>query len=149
MKKSIIQSLGLVILIGLTVSSGQAFSIRFGGSLGYYSPSDSLIKNFYGSGGIQFGGFLAVGVTKRLELRAEAASFQATGYMTISKEMIRLSEMMLTAGLRFQILDKKLSPYIGAGGGLVKYKKDYPDRFQDVSDSASPRPADPLPGAPF
>ena len=136
MTKKMVVSIGLFLAIILAAPSAQAFSVRLGGSLGYYALSDSVIKNIYGSGGIQFGGFLAMGLGKRLELRAEAGLFKATGKMTVSKELIDLSETLLTAGLRFQVLDKKLSPYLGAGVGLVNYKEDYPDRFQDVSDSA-------------
>ena len=136
MTKKMVVSMGLFLAIILAAPSVQAFSVRLGGSISYYALSDSVINNIYGSGGIQFGGFLAMGLGKSLELRAEAGSFKATGKMTVSKELIDLSEILLTAGLRFQVLDKKLSPYLGAGVGIVNYKENYPNRFEDVSDSA-------------
>ena len=126
---------GWLIVLILAAPSAEAVSIRIGASLGYYALSDSLIKSIYKSGGPHFGGFLALGLNPRLELRIDAGSFKVQGKMTLSEELLTFSEIPITAGLRYQFLNKKLSPYVGAGGGYLKYEEKYPERFTDVSDS--------------
>jgi opacity protein-like surface antigen len=135
-KKWTILSAALLALI-LAAFPAQALTIKFGGSLGYRTVSDSLIKGIYKSGGIQAGGFIGLGLGQRLELRVEAGTFKLDGMMTGSDEKLTLCLMPVTAGVRFQFLNKALRPYLGAGGAFVKYEEKYPERIGNVSDSAS------------
>jgi len=135
-KKWTIVPAALLALI-LAASPAQALTIKFGGSIGYRAASDSLIKAIYKSGGIQAGGFVGLGLGQRLEIRVEVGTFKMEGMMTGSDEKLTLSLMPVTAGARFQFLNKAICPYLGAGGAFVKYEEKYPERIGNVSDSAS------------
>lgn len=137
MKKIIVLFTGLFIFMSL---SHPAFSQRFkaGGALNYYTVTDSIYKDIYGSGNLMFGGSLSYEVLKKLEIRAEANYFKQKGEMTISQEDITLTIMPIVLGARIRFIElNKLSFYLGAGIDFYSYKEELPDRFEDVSESTT------------
>ena len=128
---------GALLALILAASPAQALTLKFGGSLGYRTVSDSLVKDIYKSGGIQAGGFVGLGLGQMIELRAEIGTFKLDGTMLGSDEKLTLSLMPVTAGVRFQFLNKALRPYLGAGAAFVKYEEKYPERIGNVADSSS------------
>jgi opacity protein-like surface antigen len=120
------------------VSSSQpclAESFKIGGSVNYYSVTESIYKDVYGKGNIMFGGTLSCEPVRMLELRAEANYFHQKGKMTISKEEITLTIIPIVLGARIRFIETdRLSPYIGIGVDFYSYKEKLPGRFDDVSE---------------
>jgi opacity protein-like surface antigen len=114
-----------------------AKGFQAGFSLNYYSPNDSFYKDTYGKGNFMFGGSLSYKTKIRLEFRAEVNYFRDKGEMTVTKEEIKFTIVPIVLGLRFKIIDKNLSPYLGAGIDFYSYKEKYPERFEDVSESTT------------
>jgi len=112
-----------------------AESIRVEGCLNYYSVSDSIYKDIYGSGNIMFGGSIGYEVINKLELRGEFNYYQDKGEMTLTKEEITFTIIPLVFGLRYQLVKNKVNPYLGAGLSYYTYKEKLPSRFGNVSDS--------------
>jgi|Deesub1362B_J571_1020462.scaffolds.fasta_scaffold03296_3 outer membrane protein W len=134
MKKRII----LFILSNLLIFPGLllAESIKIEGCLNYYSISDSIYKDIYGSGNIMFGGSVSYEVINKLELRAEINYYQDKGEMTLTKEEITFTIIPIVFGMRYQLIkNKNFNPYFGGGLSYYTYKEDLPPRFEDVSDS--------------
>jgi len=135
MKKIMALLTGLLIFMSL---SHPAFPKRFkaGGALNYYTVTDSIYKDIYGSGNIMFGAFMSYEVLIKLELRAEANYFRQKGEMTISQEEITLTLIPIVLGARIRFVElNKLSFYIGTGIDFYAYKEELPDRLEDVSES--------------
>lgn len=133
MKKSLGALFGLLLLaMAIPADSG---SLRISASLDYYSLQDSLYKDIYGSGNLMMGGSLNYVFIRRFEVRAEAAYFLDKGTMTATQEELKFRLVPLLFGVRFRFLQKKFSPYLGAGMGSYSYKEYYPERFGNVSDS--------------
>lgn len=134
MKKIMLALIALFML----VNSSQpclAESFKIGGSLNYYSVTESIYKDVYGKGTLMFGGALSYEPIRRLEFRAEANYFRQKGEMTISKEEIALTIIPITLGARIRFIEiNRLNPYIGAGVDFYSYTEELPDRFDDVSE---------------
>ena len=138
MKKVITLIFTLFLMMGFS-HSALAKGFKVGCSLNYYSPQDSIYKDTYGKGNFMFGGFLSyeVKVLMNLEFRVEANYFQDKGEMTFSKEEINFTLTPIVLGLRFKIIGKKMSPYLGVGIDFCSYKEKLPERFEQVSESTT------------
>jgi opacity protein-like surface antigen len=130
---------GALFVLLLLALSSQAFSgsLRIAASLDYYSIQDSIYKDVYGSSNLMFGGSLSYEAIKKLEVRAEANYFLDKGRMTATKEELKFRLVPIVLGVRFRVLDRKLSPYLGAGIGSYSYKEYYPERLGNASDSTA------------
>ena len=135
MKKGLVLS-GILFL--MTGGVGSVFAGGFKACLhtNYYSLTDPIFKDIYGSGGMMFGGSLSY-VLKKFELRAEYNYFHKTGKMTLTQEDVTLTLTPIILGMRFRILGQKVSPYIGAGVGTLPYKEKLPERLEHVSERAT------------
>jgi opacity protein-like surface antigen len=134
MKKIMLAFTALFILFNLSQPC-LAESFKIGGSVNYYSVTESIYKDVYGKGNLMFGGALSCELIRMFELRAEANYFHQKGKMTISKEEITLTIIPITLGTRIRFIEiDRLSPYIGAGFDFYSYKEELPDRFDDVSE---------------
>jgi opacity protein-like surface antigen len=112
--------------------SAQGF--RIGLSLGYQFVTDSIYKNTYGTGFLTFGGFLSYDLPKNFELRGEIDFSKDTGETTLTKEEITFSTVPVRIGIRIKLAEiTRLSPYLGAGIGVVFFKEKA--RIGDTSDS--------------
>jgi opacity protein-like surface antigen len=113
-----------------------AEGFKVGLSFNHYSPQDSIYKDIYGKGNLMLGGSLSYEIKTiiKLELRAEANYFQDKGEMTATKEEISFTLVPIAVGLRFRVIDKKVSPYLGAGVDFCSYKEKLPERFEQVSE---------------
>jgi len=133
MKKALVLFSVFFLMMGLV---GNAFAGEFKACLhtNYYALTDPIYKDVYGSGGMMFGGSLSYDFLKKFELRAEYNYFQKTGKMTFIKEDVTLTLTPIILGVRFHILDKNVSPYIGAGLGILLYKEKLPERLEQVSE---------------
>jgi opacity protein-like surface antigen len=128
----------LTSIVILMILSHPAYSqkLKAGGSLNYYTVTDSLYKDVYGAGNIMFGGSLSYEVLKSLELRAEASYFKQKGEMTLSQEEITLTLIPLILGARVYFFEfNPLTIYLGTGMDFYAYKEKLPDRFEEVSES--------------
>jgi opacity protein-like surface antigen len=130
---------GLLLVLLLLVSSSHAFSgsLKIGVCLNYYSIQDPIYKKIYGSGQLMFGGSLSYEFIRKLEFRAEANYFLDKGRMTVTKEELEFRLVPIVLGVRFRVLDRRLSPYLGLGMGSYSYKEYYPERFGNISDSTA------------
>ena len=134
MKKT--KSIFLTFLLIMSLSQmALAVDHKAGGNLAFYAVTDSLYKDVYGTGNLMFGAFLSFEFMKRLELRAEANYYKDAGEMTVSKEEIKFTLIPLVAGIRFKLINSKISPYLGAGIDFCYYKEALPERIEDVSES--------------
>jgi len=137
MKKLFMIIISLFILVS---SSPSAFAKGFkvGGSLNYYAVSDTIYKDTYGEGNLMFGGSLSYELIRRIELRVEANYFRDKGEMTTTKEEITLTLMPIVIGVRLRLINLSVfSPYLGAGVDYYAFKESLPERFEDVSESAT------------
>ena len=137
MKKNGMITLASFAALVLAASPAQALTLKFGGSIGYRTVADSLVKDIYKSGGIQAGGFIGLGLGQKLELRAEIGTFKMEGTMLGSDEPLTMSLAPVTTGVRLQFLNKALRPYAGAGAAFLKYEEKYSERIGNASDSVS------------
>jgi len=141
MKKINIAILTLLLSLCFTpqqLAGAFIFQAKAGISLGYYYPSDSVFKDVYGSGNLMFAGSASLDLTKKLEIKAEYNLFRDKGEMTITEEELTFSINTVLLGIRYNIFkSKNLNPYLGAGVDFISYKEDYPERFEDVSDSCT------------
>lgn len=137
MKNSMTVILVLFFIVILS-NYGLAEDFKAGGSLNYYSVTDSIYKDTYGKGNLMFGCSLSYEVIRKLELRAEANYFRDKGGMTKTKEEITFTIIPIVLGVRYKVLElNRLSPYLGAGVDFYFYKEDVPPRFEDVLDSTT------------
>lgn len=135
MKNSITVILVLFFIVILP-NYGLAEDIKAGGSVNYYSVTDSIYKDTYEKGNLMFGGSLSYEVMRRLELRAEGNYFRDKGEMTKTNEEITFTIIPIVLGVRYKVLElNRLSPYLGAGVDFYFYRENLPPRFEDVSDS--------------
>jgi opacity protein-like surface antigen len=136
MKKGFSAILAVIFCAGLTAVDAAA-SVRVGGSVNYYAVSDSNIKSIYGSGSSMVGGFLSLGLFRRIEIGAEANYFRAKGKMTLTEEEISLVLMPFVLRARYRIADfGRFGPYLGAGLAYFSYKENLPSRLGNVSETA-------------
>jgi len=129
----IVLILGLLILLSQSTLAGD---FKIGVSLNYYSVSDSIYKDTYGSGNLMFGAYLNYELFRFLEIMAEANYYQDKGEMTLTKEEMKFTLTPLVLAIRGKLPNMKTStPYLGVGLEYYLYKEDLPDRFEDVSES--------------
>lgn len=104
----------------------------------FYSFSDTLIKDFYGSGAPIFAGSLTLELIKNLEFRGEYNYLQTKGAMSVSEEELKFTFKDIVLEARFKFFSKKkLSPYICGGVDFISFKEDYPERFDDFEDKTN------------
>ena len=135
MKKIMTLIFTLLLMMGLSHPAlAKGFKVEF--SFNHYSPRDSIYKDTYGKGNFMLGGSLSyeMKVLINLEFRVEANYFQDKGEMTATKEEISFTLIPIVLGLRFKIMDKKMSPYLGAGVDFCSYKEKLPERFEQVAE---------------
>ena len=53
--------------------------------------------------------------------------------MTFTEEDVTLTLNPIILGVRYRILDKNISPYLGAGLGTLLYKEKLPERLDPSS----------------
>jgi hypothetical protein len=137
MKKIMAITFSLFLMMSLSSPAlGQMFKI--GSHVNYYSPKDSIYKEVYGKGGPMFGVSLSRNIFWKIEIRAEVNYFQDKGGMTLTEEEVKFTLMPIVVGTRVRVIEtNRLSAYIGAGFDFCLYKEDLPDRFDDVSESAT------------
>lgn len=124
-----------ILMIGLR-SPAFAGKFKIGGSINYYSVSDSIYKDTYGSGNLMFGAYLNYEIFHFLEVMAEANYYQDKGEMTLTKEEVKFTLTPLVLVIRSKLPKMKTAtPYLGVGLEYYLYKEDLPDRFEDVSES--------------
>lgn len=137
MKKVIAITFTLFLIASLS-SPALAQNFKIGSHVNYYSPQDSIYKEVYGKGGPMFGTSLSRNVFWKIEIRAEVNYFQDKGGMTITEEEVKFTLMPIVLGARVRAIEtNRLSAYLGAGLDFCPYKEDLPDRFEDVSESAT------------
>jgi hypothetical protein len=113
-------------------------AFKIGASAGFYSFSDTLIKDFYGSGAPIFAGSLTLELIKNLEFRGGYNSLQKKGAMSVSEEELKFTFKDIVLEARFKFFSKKrLSPYICGGVDFISFKEDYPERFNDFEDKTN------------
>ncbi|MDH4220279.1 MAG: porin family protein [Candidatus Aminicenantes bacterium] len=138
MKKNIMVVIALSMLIGFLPAYSSPLGLKVGGSVNYYTISDSLFKDLYGNGHFMFGGYMSFEIFEKYEIRGEANYFRDTGEMPITQEEIKFTFVPIVLGIRYRILKVSIiSPYLGAGVDFISYKEDVPDRFEDVSESTT------------
>lgn len=133
------KKVGLVLIfIFMFVFNSYPFADKFkiAGTLCYYSVSDSIYKDTYGSGNLMFGAYLNYELFRFLEIMAEANYCQDKGEMTLTKEEVKFTLTPLVLAIRGKLPNMKTAtPYLGVGLEYYLYKEDLPDRFEDVSES--------------
>lgn len=130
MKKSIVIIVSMFCLSIFASSEG----FRVGGSVGYYSLSDSIYRNTYGSGNLMYGASLGFDLTRNFELRGGVGFFRDIGETTLTKEEIEFSMVPVVLGVRVKLIDiRNLTPYLGAGVDIYFFKEKA--RLGDTSDS--------------
>ena len=128
----------ILFVIFLFVFTSYSFADKFkiAGTLNYYSVSDSIYKDTYGSGNLMFGAYLNYELFQFLEIMAEANYCQDKGEMTLTKEEVKFTLTPLVLAIRGKLPNMKTAtPYLGVGLEYYLYKEDLPDRFEDVSES--------------
>ena len=133
MKKALVL-LGVFFLLAGLGNNAFAGEFKICLHTNYYAPTDPIYKDVYGSGGMMFGGSLSYAFLKKFELRAEYNYFQKNGQMTFTEEDVTLTLNPIILGVRYRILDKNISPYLGAGLGTLLYKEKLPERLEQVSE---------------
>jgi opacity protein-like surface antigen len=114
----------------------HAFKVGVGG--GFYSFSESIIKDLYGSGAPIFAGSLTLELIKNLEFRGEYNYLQKEGAMSVSEEELKITFKDIVLEARFKFFSKKkVSPYICGGIDFISFKEDYPERFDDFEDKTN------------
>ena len=132
MKKSVIIMTSLFCFS--LFASAEGF--RVGGSVGYYSVSDSIYRDTYGSGNLMYGVSLSRDFARILELRGELGYFKDKGVMTLTKEEIRFSLIPVVIGIRTKLIQiENLNPYLGAGIDISFFKERA--RIGNTSDSTT------------
>jgi opacity protein-like surface antigen len=128
----------ILIFIFFFVFTSHSFADKFklAGILSYYSVSDSIYKDTYGSGNLMFGVYLNYELFQFLEIMAEANYYQDKGEMTLTKEEVKFTLTPLVLAIRGKLPNMKTAtPYLGVGLEYYLYKEDLPDRFEDVSEA--------------
>ena len=137
MKKIMVVTFTLLLMMSLS-SPALAQAFKVGGYVNYYSPQDSVYKDVYGKGNLMFGASLSCNLFWKIEIRAEANYFKDKGGMTITEEEVKFSLIPIVVGIRVRVIqNKKMSIYLGAGVDFCSYKEKLPERFEDVSESAT------------
>ena len=135
MRKKVLFCL-FVLLLFVFNSYSFADKFKLAGTLSYYSVSDSIYKDTYGSGNLMFGAYLNYELFRFLEIMAEANYYQDKGEMTLTKEEVKFTLTPLVLAIRGKLPNMKTAtPYLGVGLEYYLYKEDLPDRFKDVSES--------------
>ena len=93
------------------------------GRYGSFSPSDDIFKTIYGRGSV-FGGEFRIHVTGGFYASLEAGYFNKTGGLTATHEETTMTIYPLDVMAVFQALPGAVSPYIGAGAAIDKYKEE-------------------------
>jgi opacity protein-like surface antigen len=125
----------LALLLVLPLFSPAA-KLRVGGSLSYYSLSDPIYEDTYGSGNLCINASISYDPLKYLEIRGEVGYFKDTGETTLTREEITFSMTPVAIGLRAKwVTTAKFSPYLGFGVDLVSFKEKA--RLGETSDSAT------------
>lgn len=141
MKKTIVFALISFLLLSLApkvLAVALGFQAKVGLYINYYAISDSIYRDLYGSGNLMFGGSISLEMIRKLEIRAEGNYFRDKGKMSVTEEELTFTINQIIVGIRFRVFEsKKFSPYLGAGVDFFSYKENYPDRFEDVSDSTT------------
>ena len=135
MRKKVLFCLFVTVLF---VFNSYSFADKFklAGTLSYYSVSDPIYKDTYGSGNLMFGAYLNYELFRFLEVMAEANLCQDKGEMTLTKEEIKFTITPLVFAVRGKLPNMKIAaPFLGVGLEYFLYKEDLPDRFEDVSES--------------
>ena len=91
--------------------------------------SENICKEIYGSTNLVLSADLGFRIGKSLELFLHTDNLSLKGETTTTKEKTSFKLSPIEFGLRFLMEKKKISPYIGAGGGFYSYKDEI--QFQD------------------
>jgi len=84
--------------------------------LGYFSPSEQIFKDVYGSS-ISYGGEVIARLWKGIHIFFGVSVLSNKGKMTLMEEETKISIMPLELGVLYKFSIKKINPYIGAGLG--------------------------------
>lgn len=98
-------------------------TVRLGGFVGYFSPSDQVFKDVYHGENIVYGAKLGIRVVNNLSLWVSVSQFQKDGE-TLSlgdATNLRLNPVNLTA--RYTIKLGFVNPYVGGGYSHIFYNE--------------------------
>jgi hypothetical protein len=141
MRKTITIILSMIIILclfprGLVGMPDLHF--KLGLSFNYYAVSDSIFKEIYGKGNLMFGGIVSIEPIRKVEIRLEANYFKDKGDMAVTGEELNFSIFSIVTGVRYLLFKENLlNPYLGVGIDFYNYKENYPERFEDVSESTT------------
>ena len=103
----------------------NTFSLTVGAGMRYVAEKD-LFEEVYGDSHLAYSVDLGYKFGKSLQLFFHSDYLSVKGELTYTKEETTLTIIPLELGLRYQLGQKKLFPYIGAGAGYYMYKEDNP-----------------------
>ena len=101
----------------------EGFFIEAKGS--YYQPTDQYFKDIYGSG-MTYGGEIGITLWKGIGIWAGGDYFSKKGELTFTEESTEIKIIPLYAGIKYQLREGKIAPYIGLGIGYFQYKETNP-----------------------
>ncbi len=115
----------------ISESKDEGVMFKFGGRVGYFSPSEEAISEIYGGGisfGIeliifrnyQFGGILAIDYFSK---SGEPILFDPNNIISDASAEYSLLPISLTAIYKITT-NSKISPYLGLGGGVYFYNEE-------------------------
>ena len=91
----------------------------------YCQPTDQYFKDIYGSG-ITYGGEIGIILWKWIGVWAGGDYFNKKGKMTFTEEETKIQITPIYGGIRFQLPNSSISPYLGFGFGYFQYKETNP-----------------------
>ena len=123
MKKLTISILILLILPGMI----RAENFFAGLQTGYFSPSNEVFKEIYGSG-FYFSGELGIDTWKRTALFLGLRYFSKKGELSYTKEEATLKIIPIHLGVRLRLSEQKIVPFLGASISLNFFRENVPSQ---------------------
>lgn len=113
----------ILIFFGTFAYGGDRFRIE---AIGYYfQPTEQAFKDLYG-GGMSFGGEFNATIWKWIGAWLGGDYFSNKGESTFTKDEIELQIIPFHGGVKFQLPNPRIKPYVGIGIGYFKYKETTP-----------------------
>jgi hypothetical protein len=98
--------------------------IKLGPYAGYFRPTDALFKDIYGEGDALYGARLGLRIWKGFYLWLSFSQFKSIGRTTFTEDKTTITLQPANAGLRFELGQGSLIPYVGVGYTYLSFKEE-------------------------